>query len=305
MDALDNKTLLLEIKSAIAEAIKISTPYDADYAKAIKRIKSEIKWDTPPKSGKSSAMLEIYGKVAGKDISFTFHYPDPSWGAVWTFLGYSIGDAHSVDAKTWKPIENFEIAASKKLAATNKGLPTTSKLFTLKLAKEYPLPTELAKANLAELNKIIDTIVAGKTVKEATTSADVPGYATPKAFSKSGQKSNGAITNAKSIGYKKTKETHNTFKEIWEDSKSNNLNNRLTPGEYAASMTPLLKQLGTVSHNELATLFNFIKKADPKITTGKFKQIVKAVGHESTVGSKTLTGTDDKIKTEIERYFGI
>lgn len=305
-----SKILINEVRNIIAEAVKITTPYDADYAKAIKRIKTEIKWDATPKTRKGSAITEIAGQVNGSGLAFIFHMPDISWSPCWNYLGYITGNGtggtYPDSNKTSNPIDISQQKDSVKLKNDNKGLPTSSKMFIIKMSKQYPVPEQLAKANIKELNDDITKIASGKIkVKEASTTGDVPGYATPKAFSKSGQKGNAATSNAKSIGYKKTKETHNVFKKIWEDSKSNNLNDKLNSAEYVTAMKPLLTQLGTVSHNELAKLLNFIKKTDPQITVGKFRKIVKAVGHESTVGSNRLAGTDAKIKTEIESYFGI
>jgi hypothetical protein len=60
-------------------------------------------------------------------------------------------------------------------------------------------------------------------LKEESTTAGVPGYLTPKAFSKSGQSSNAAIDTAKSQGYKKAPETHKWFKELYEASQLNEI----------------------------------------------------------------------------------
>lgn len=67
---------------------------------------------------------------------------------------------------------------------------------------------------LDELKKIIKELI-----DEESTSAGVPGYLTPKAFSKNpDSKSNRGTEEAEKFGYKKAKETHINFKEIWENT---------------------------------------------------------------------------------------
>lgn len=75
--------------------------------------------------------------------------------------------------------------------------------------------------------------------------------------------------------------------------------------EYDKYMKQMVAMLGTLDSNDLNKLFKFIMKTDPAMTSKKFRKILNAVGNESTVGSKTLTGTDETIKTEIENYFGL
>jgi len=74
--------------------------------------------------------------------------------------------------------------------------------------------------NLDELRKIIRELIKAE-LDEASTTGGVPGYLTPKAFSKSGQSSNAGIETAKSQGYMKAPKTHKWFKELYEVSKLN------------------------------------------------------------------------------------
>jgi uncharacterized protein YicC (UPF0701 family) len=64
---------------------------------------------------------------------------------------------------------------------------------------------------LKEFKKLVKEVL-----DEASTTAGVPGYLTPKAFSKSGQSSNAAIDTAKDQGYMKAPETHKWFKKLYE-----------------------------------------------------------------------------------------
>lgn len=58
-----------------------------------------------------------------------------------------------------------------------------------------------------------------KPLTEVSTSGDVPGYMTPKAFSKDTKStSNGGTEETERFGYKKAKETHVNFKELWENT---------------------------------------------------------------------------------------
>jgi len=68
-----------------------------------------------------------------------------------------------------------------------------------------------------------------KKIKEASTTAGVPGYLTPNAFAKdTDSKSNRGTEMAKKFGYSNAKETHKNFKEIWEQ----NPLNEITYNEY-------------------------------------------------------------------------
>jgi|694.fasta_scaffold101711_3 hypothetical protein len=78
----------------------------------------------------------------------------------------------------------------------------------------------------SELREIIRNFIHTeiKRMKEASTTAGVPGYLTPKAFSKDpDDKSNRGTEIAKKFGYSNAKETHKNFKEIWEANPLNEI----------------------------------------------------------------------------------
>jgi hypothetical protein len=64
---------------------------------------------------------------------------------------------------------------------------------------------------IKELKKLVKELL-----DETSTTGGVPGYLTPKAFSKSGQSSNAAIDTAKDQGYMKAPDTNRWFKKLYE-----------------------------------------------------------------------------------------
>ena len=75
---------------------------------------------------------------------------------------------------------------------------------------------------LAELRNIIRELIEDH-LKETSTTGGVPGYDTPKAFSKPGQKTNAGTETAKSQGYTKAPETHKWFKKMYESKYLNEI----------------------------------------------------------------------------------
>lgn len=71
---------------------------------------------------------------------------------------------------------------------------------------------------LEELKNMIREILKNE-LEETSTTGGVPGYQTPKAFSKPGQTSNAGTETAKSQGYMKAPKTHKWFKELYEASR--------------------------------------------------------------------------------------
>lgn len=71
--------------------------------------------------------------------------------------------------------------------------------------------------NIEELKKMVREIIK-RELDETSTTGGVPGYLTPKAFSKNpNSKSNAGTEESEKMGFTKAKETHVNFKEIWEN----------------------------------------------------------------------------------------
>ena len=68
---------------------------------------------------------------------------------------------------------------------------------------------------LQEFKKLLRELIEEE-LNETSTTGGVPGYLTPKAFSKPGQQSNAAVDTAKDQGYMKAPETHKWFKKLHE-----------------------------------------------------------------------------------------
>lgn len=84
---------------------------------------------------------------------------------------------------------------------------------------------------LDELKNMIREILKSE-MDETSTTGGVPGYQTPKAFSKNtDSKSNAGTEEAERLGFSKAKETHVNFKEIWE-SKLVDIINEVSYNEY-------------------------------------------------------------------------
>lgn len=75
---------------------------------------------------------------------------------------------------------------------------------------------------IKELRKIVKELLDDE-IKEASTTGGVPGYLTPKAFSKSGKTDNAGIDTAKSQGYTKAPETDKWFKKMAEQAALNEI----------------------------------------------------------------------------------
>lgn len=67
--------------------------------------------------------------------------------------------------------------------------------------------------NIKEFKKIVKELLDDE-LKEASTTGGVPGYLTPKAFSKTGKTDNAGVDTAKSQGYTKAPETDKWFKKM-------------------------------------------------------------------------------------------
>ncbi len=80
---------------------------------------------------------------------------------------------------------------------------------------------------LQEFKKILRELIEEE-LNETSTTGGVPGYSTPKAFSKSGQTSNAATDTAKQQGYQKAPDTNRWFKKLYESI----LLNEITYKEY-------------------------------------------------------------------------
>jgi hypothetical protein len=80
---------------------------------------------------------------------------------------------------------------------------------------------------LQEFKKILRELLEEE-LNETSTTGGVPGYLTPKAFSKPGQSSNAATDTAKQQGYQKAPDTNRWFKKLYESV----LLNEITYKEY-------------------------------------------------------------------------
>jgi len=78
--------------------------------------------------------------------------------------------------------------------------------------------------NIEELKKMVREIIKQE-LDETSTTGGVPGYLSAKAFSKDPKStSNAGTEESERLGFKKAKETHINFKEIWENKLLDTLN---------------------------------------------------------------------------------